>query len=41
MVQIDDQAALCKSQDCGYVYEDPTSEVTVMTVTIDGGRRLL
>ena len=33
LVQIDTQAALCSSQDCGYLYEDPTSEITAMTVT--------
>ena len=33
IVEVNDLPALCKNLECGYTYEEPTSELTSMTVT--------
>ena len=35
LIDVNGMPALCKSLDCGYTYEDPTAELTSMTVTGD------
>jgi hypothetical protein len=33
IVEVNDMPALCKNLECGYTYEEPTAELTAMTVT--------